>query len=372
MSSTRYNEVFIQELSKMAAMNSAKGEHFKARAYKKAQETIAGFSGNITKLEDIEGQPGIGKSILETLGKAMCGPQKVEEDPVVLLTGVYGIGPKKAAELVESGIKTIAQLRKVQNDVLNDKQIIGLKYYEDVLKRIPRAEIDEYNKILKKTMSEIEKTFGSTVLKGGNDFGSTVLKGGNDFGSTVLKGGNDFGSTVLKGGNDFGSTFPKGGYEIVGSYRRGAQDSGDIDVIITSSLKEIFTLLIDHLIKSKVILEVLASGPSKCLVMAQIPGSSAVRRVDFLYSPPDEFAFSILYFTGSKEFNTVMRGRALQYGLTLNEHGFHHMVAGEKGRKVKGPKLTKEFKSEKDIFDHLEMVWKEPNERKDGSCVVSL
>ena len=350
MSSTRYNEVFIQELSKMAAMNSAKGEHFKARAYKKAQETIAGFSGNITKLEDIEGQPGIGKSILETLGKAMCGPQKVEEDPVVLLTGVYGIGPKKAAELVESGIKTIAQLRKVQNDVLNDKQIIGLKYYEDVLKRIPRAEIDEYNKILKKTMSEIEKTFGSTVLKGGNDFGSTVLKGGNDF----------------------GSTFPKGGYEIVGSYRRGAQDSGDIDVIITSSLKEIFTLLIDHLIKSKVILEVLASGPSKCLVMAQIPGSSAVRRVDFLYSPPDEFAFSILYFTGSKEFNTVMRGRALQYGLTLNEHGFHHMVAGEKGRKVKGPKLTKEFKSEKDIFDHLEMVWKEPNERKDGSCVVSL
>ena len=365
MSSTRYNEVFIQVLSQMAQQTASKGEHFKTRAYKKAQETITGFSGNITKLEDIEGLPGIGKSILETLEKAMSKPivtsQKMEEDPLIVLTGVYGIGPKKAEELVKSGIKTIAQLRKVQDEVLNDKQIIGLKYYEDVLKRIPRAEIDEYNKILRKTMNEIEKTFGSTILKGGNDYGSTILKGGNDFGSTILKGG-----------NDFGSTFPKGGYEIVGSYRRGAQDSGDIDVIVTTKFTQIFILWIDMLIKNKVILEVLSRGPSKCLVMAKIPGASAVRRVDFLYSPPDEYAFSILYFTGSKEFNTVMRGRALQYGLTLNEHGFHHMVAGEKGRKVKGPKLNKEFKDEKAIFDHLEMLWKEPNERKDGSCVVGL
>lgn len=327
MSSARYNERFILVLSQMAQQTAAKGEHFKARAYKKAQETIMGFSGNITKLEDIEGQPGIGKSILETLGKAMTkpvmGPQKVIEDPLIVLTGVYGIGPKKAAELVESGITTIADLRKVQDDVLNDKQIIGLKYYEDVLKRIPRYEIDEYNKVIKKTMNELEQIF------------------------------------------------PKSGYEIVGSYRRGAADSGDIDIIITEYY-EIFVLLIDRLVKSKVILEVLSRGPSKCLVMAKLPGASAVRRVDFLYSPPNEYAFSILYFTGSKEFNTVMRGRALQYGLTLNEHGFHHMVQGEKGRMVKGPKFAKEFNSEKDIFDHLKMVWKEPHERKDGSCVENL
>jgi len=328
MSSTRFNELFIQVLGQMAQQTASKGEHFKARAYKKAQETIMKFGGNITDLEDIEDQPGIGKSILETLGKAMTqpivSPQKVVEDPHIVLTGVYGIGPKKAAELVESGITTIAQLRKVQHEVLNDKQIIGLKYYEDVLKRIPRYEIDEYNQVLRKTMNELEQIF------------------------------------------------PKSGYEIVGSYRRGAPDSGDIDVIVTSETPQIFVLLIDRLIKSKVILEVLSRGSSKCLVMAQIPGASSVRRVDFLYSPPNEYAFSILYFTGSKEFNTVMRSRALEYGLTLNEHGFHHMVQGEKGRKVKGPKLTKMFKDEKNIFDQLEMVWKEPQERKDGSCVIGL
>jgi DNA polymerase IV len=336
MSSPRFNELFIQVLGQMAQQTGAKGEHFKARAYKKAQETIMKFGGNISKLEDIEGQPGIGKSILDTLGKATLSGsgihqsefKKVTEDPLIVLTGVYGIGPKKAAELVESGITTIAQLRKVQHEVLNDKQIIGLKYYEDVLKRIPRAEIDEYNKVLGKTMLKTLDVYG---------FNKNDAK-----------------------------------YEIVGSYRRGAQDSGDIDMIVTSETPQIFILWIDRLIKYNVILEVLSRGPSKCLVMAQIPGTSVVRRVDFLYSPPDEFAFSILYFTGSKEFNTVMRGRALQYGLTLNEHGFHHMVQGDKGRKVKGPKLTKVFNDEKDIFDHLEMAWKEPEERKDGSCVIGL
>ena len=35
--------------------------------------------------------------------------------------------------------------------------------------------------------------------------------------------------------------------------------------------------------------------------------NSPARRVDFLYAPPDEYAFAILYFTGSKTFNTLMR-----------------------------------------------------------------
>ena len=333
MASTRYNELFIQVLAQMAQQTAAKGEHFKTKAYKKAQETIMNFSGNITKLEDIEDLPGIGKSILERLGQSMLTQPtmsqcEVVEDPHNILAGVYGIGPKKAAELVECGITTIKGLRERQNEVLNDKQIIGLRYYEDVLKRIPRSEINEYNEILTKTMLETLHVYGFEEKDAA--------------------------------------------LEIVGSYRRGSTDSGDIDVIITTKCPQIFILWIDKLIKSKVILELLSRGPSKCLVMAQIPGAKCVRRVDFLYSPPDEYAFSILYFTGSKEFNTAMRMRALEYGLTLNEHGFHHMIAGTKGKKVKGPKLTKDFKDEKSIFEQLEMVWKEPHERKDGYCVVGL
>ena len=105
-------------------------------------------------------------------------------------------------------------------------------------------------------------------------------------------------------------------------------------------------------------------GPTKCLVITKLPGYVTARRVDFLYSSPEEYPFATLYFTGSKEFNTNMRERALKMGLTLNEHGFSKM----EGRK-KGDKLTKIFKDEKEIFDHLKMQYKTPEERNDPTII---
>jgi len=344
----KYNQLFISVLEDLAKKSLAKREIFKTRAYNKAKETIINISGVILKIEDIQGLPGIGKSIFERLEKAMLEHSNKENAVSIInfdnkngngnelnasefdiLTGVYGIGPVKAAELIKCGITTIEKLRELQYEVLNEKQIIGLKYYEDVLQRIPRSEIDQYNNLLKRSLQD-----------------------------TLKK------NKIAESGTK---------YEIVGSYRRGAADSGDIDIIVTSSTPNVFIKWIDRLIKDKVILDVLSRGQSKCLVMAKIPESNVVRRVDFLYSPPDEFAFAILYFTGSKEFNTVMRSRALKFGLTLNEHGFHQMIdSGNNNKKVKGDKVTKLFEDEKAIFEVLNMVWKEPHERKDGGSVVSI
>ena len=120
----------------------------------------------------------------------------------------------------------------------------------------------------------------------------------------------------------------------MGSYRRRAADSGDIDVILTSNSSSFFTSFVDILIKQKIIIEVLSRGPSKCLVIARITPSSIARRVDFLYTTKEEYPFSILYFTGSKIFNTVMRNQALAMGLTMNEHGLYKMENKKKGDKV--------------------------------------
>ena len=121
--------------------------------------------------------------------------------------------------------------------------------------------------------------------------------------------------------NDGNSSF-----EIVGSYRRKAKHSGDIDIIISNKKndKTIFNKFINRLIEKKIIVETLSHGNVKCLAVGKIKGRPN-RRVDFMYSPPLEYPFAILYFTGSKNFNTFMRQRALHIGLTMNEHGFHHM-----------------------------------------------
>ena len=111
-------------------------------------------------------------------------------------------------------------------------------------------------------------------------------------------------------------------FEIVGSYRRGADNSGDIDVIITSKNDDpkVFDLFIGALIQNKIIIELLSKGKKKSLTVGKLRGHPA-RRLDFMFSTKEEYPFAVLYFTGSKIFNTLMRARALKMGYTMNEHG---------------------------------------------------
>lgn len=315
-----YNQKFIEVLEKVSNIMLKQGETFRARAYQKAQEFIMSYPNSIQSLEELKGKPNIGPAILEKLEEFIStGTLKIIEreknNPVNILSDVYGIGPKKAQDLVDQGITTIEQLRTNQKQVLNDTQIVGLKYYEDILKRIPRQEIECYNTLFKNIFMKTAST----------------------------------------------------SYEIVGSYRRGAADSGDIDVIITSESPQNYITFIDILIKQKIIVEVLSRGPSKCLVIARITPSSTARRVDFLYTSKEEYPFSILYFTGSKIFNTVMRNQALTMGLTMNEHGLYKLE-----NKKKAEKVDHKFETERDIFKYLNMEYKEPWERVDGRAFKEI
>jgi len=318
----RLNEAFVDILEQCSDLMLKQGEPFRARAYQKAEETIMNIPDDITDPEQLKGKPGIGDTILEKLKEyKQTGTLKLIErektNPIYQFTNVYGIGPKKAKELVEKGITTIDELRAKQDEVLNDVQRVGLKYYKDILQRIPRDEIDEYNILFQNVFKE-----------------------------------------VTQKGADPGSKF-----EIVGSYRRGAATSGDIDMIITSTNPSIFKTFVERMIKEKILVEILSRGSTKCLVIAKLPHKKVARRVDFLYTTPEEYPFAVLYFTGSKYFNAVMRGRALSLGYSMNEHGL-------KKESKKGAKVEHIFTSEKDIFDFLGMEYKTPEERIDGRAVV--
>ena len=316
----RKNEIYADVLNRLSILMNKKGDVMRSRIYSRAQDTILSASENITSSNQLEGKPNIGPTIIAKLTEydktgTLQVFEREKDNPEIWLTDVYGIGPKKAQDLVKSGIKTIQDLRSQQDSVLNDKQRIGLKYYEDILKRIPRNEIEKFDKMIETEIQALDSTTTN--------------------------------------------------YEIVGSYRRGAKTSGDIDVIITSSDASVFSKVISSLKSKDIIIEILSQGDTKCLVIAKMPGLPYARRVDFMFTPPEEYPFATLYFTGSKAFNTTMRSYALKLGLSLNEHGFYYK---EKG-KEKGGKIDKIFKTEESIFESIYLKYKKPIERVDGRAV---
>jgi DNA ligase (NAD+) len=327
-----YNKIFIDVLERLVKLMRKNREPFREKAYKNALDTIRSMTEDINDLKQLEGKKTIGSTILSKFKKYLVNGsldifEREKEKPGYELnevyeqfSNIYGVGPKKAQDLIDKGIKSMDELRERQDEFLNDNQKAGLKYYDDIMKRIPRKEIDEYNEIFRRVFDKVSRTNQITDAK----------------------------------------------YEIVGSYRRGLQESGDIDVIITSSDKTLFKKFTDALLEENIILVTLSCGASKCLVITRLTPNRVARRVDFLYSPPEEFPFAILYFTGSKEFNTVMRGHALKMGVSLNEHGLSKKEPGKKKEEM----ISQRFNSENDIFEYLNLEYKEPTDRINGLSVI--
>ena len=57
---------------------------------------------------------------------------------VLAFSKIWGVGMASAQELYSAGFRSIEDLRARGTSRLNDRQRIGLKYYEDILDKIPR------------------------------------------------------------------------------------------------------------------------------------------------------------------------------------------------------------------------------------------
>jgi DNA polymerase beta len=303
---------------------------FKARAYAKVIDELRISKQEIRALEDIDTVPGVGekirkkvKEILETghLQAANKAKAEFQLDTVDVLTGVYGIGVVKAKELIALGIKSIPDLREAlaaNPKLLNDKQKIGLQYYEEILERIPRDEMKQHERLL---LGALEDGMRGTV---------------------------------------------------VGSYRRGLETSGDIDVLLTmpgldeKKRSAAFASYVERLRSRGYMIEVLSQGDQKCLSIVKLTPTGTSRRLDLLVVPMEQFPYALLYFTGSGDFNVAFRKYALKQGYTLNEHEMK--LTG----KVDGAKPVPKIRYEAEIFAFLGLKYKEPVERAGAGAIEEL
>ena len=318
MSTDRKQEI-IEYLTTLRQKSYAENEPFKVRAYSKAIQQISAVP-TITSVDDIKDLAGVGKKIqlkvaeiLETghLKEANDAAESLSLPAYNALQEVHGIGPAKARDLIDKHeVRTLDDLKKAVTanpDLLTTAQKIGLHYLDDLKKRIPRAEMEKHEAYVR---SMLPKDFDMA---------------------------------------------------IVGSYRRGAVTSGDIDIMVTSrTLSELvaashFQEVVDLLEDDGYLKATFARGEHKFMGVSRLPHHRVHRHIDLLLCKPEEYWYTILYFTGSDVFNVSMRRLCLEKGYSLSEHGLKVKREG-----VPAPPI---MKSEKDIFDFLQIPYVRPEDR---------
>lgn len=261
---------------------------------------------------------GIGKGTIDRINEILHShslqelkKENEKNEITSLFKTITGIGDKRAGELYDGGYRSISDIQSAifEKKIGSTHHIdLGLKYYDDLKERIPRDEIDKMKKIIKKIIKKIN---------------------------------------------------PHLIFEICGSYRRGEESSGDMDLLFTnpqdSSNKSYLKEIVEKLTDEKILIDHLTEkGDKKYMGFCKLKSTSKARRIDIRYFPYDEYWAGILYFTGNKEFNIKLRNRALEKGYSLNEYGLKNIKTNEK----------KKIESENHIFELLELPYLSPLERR--------
>ena len=138
-----------------------------------------------------------------------------------------------------------------------------------------------------------------------------------------------------------------------GSLRRSKETVHDVDFLVSSREPE---RIIDWFVHQPEVTSVLAQGDTKASVIIGRKGIQADLRV----VSDAEFPSALAYFTGSKEHNIVMRQRAIERGLRLNEYGLF-----KSKEETRDPELRVNCATEEEIFRELELDYIPPELRED-------
>ena len=139
---------------------------------------------------------------------------------------------------------------------------------------------------------------------------------------------------------------------LAGSLRRHKEVIGDIDFVVSTRTP---SSVLDFFATLPGVEKVLAKGETKTSVLLT-DGLQADLRV----VADAEFAFALAYFTGSKEHNIVMRQRAMERGLRLNEYGLFRST-----EETRDATLCVGCLTEEEIFQQLGLHYVPPELRED-------
>ncbi len=280
------NHQIANILEETAVLLELMGENaFKVRAYHNAARIVESLHDDIAQLierDELVKLKGIGRALADHIAEiARSGSIKeydklrasVPEDVIKMLS-IPGVGPKKTRYLwKERGIKSIGELEILcRRHLLAGDPGFGEKTEEKILAGI-----------------DMLKSFA----------GSCRL-------DEALGAALDVHKEVSRWPDVIRS-------EIGGSIRRCKEIIHDIDILVSTEKPE---KIMERFIAMPQVERVIQHGSKKSEVMLKSGIQCDLRAVS-----DEEYPFALHYFTGSKEHNVEMRGRAKAKGYKLNEYG---------------------------------------------------
>ncbi|NOY40563.1 MAG: DNA polymerase/3'-5' exonuclease PolX [Planctomycetes bacterium] len=296
---------------------------FRVRSYRNGARKIADLSeplsafatGDTRALTDIDG---VGKAQAEKIEELLAtGRLEMLDDllaevpsSVLAILRVPGLGPKKAAMLHnELGINSLKDLRAAcQNRQVRDLKGFGAKTEVTILRGLAIAEQAERRSRWVEAEAVVQRLL-----------------------------------------QHMSSVADIQQMEMAGSYRRGCETVGDLDLLVEANDVD---AVMDRLGCLDGVAEVIARGDTKMSVRLD-----SGMQIDLRVVPGKSFGAALQYFTGSKGHNVVVRGLAKQRGLKVNEWGVFRV--GEDG--------SEEYlagRTEEEVYASLSLPWFSPKLRE--------
>lgn len=290
---------------------------FRIRAYRNASRTIGSttdsFATLVTDKSDLTQFSGIGKDLAKQIAEivetgdhpALQELKKEVPQGVVDMLRIPGVGPKKVGVFFnELGLKSLAELKAAaQAGKLASLKGFGKKTEQAILENIDRA-------------AEAGKRISIAVARSAAD---TVVADLLSLPEVVQAA-------------------------AAGSCRRRRETCGDLDVLVTCADASI---PMDFLAGHELVESVLQRGDTKQRVRLK----SGVE-MDLRVVAEESYGAALQYFTGSKEHNVVVRQRARDRGLKINEYGVFRedeQIAGA---------------TEQDVYESVDLPWIPPELRE--------
>ena len=278
------NRAVARTLSEIADLLELKGDNpFKIRAYRNAADIVSHAAEQVSGLDEagLRAWNGIGKDLagrireIALTGDCAIRRELLTEFPATLLEvlRLQGVGPKTVAVLYkELRIKSLADLAgAAKAGRIRSLKGMGSKKEQLILQAI----------------EERQRHAGRHLLARAVETADGI-------------------AAYLK------ASAPQAEVITVGSVRRGAETSGDLDLLAWGAEPS----LTDAFVRHPNVERVLGQGGGKASVLMRGGFQADLRIVK-----PDQRGAAMQYFTGSKAHNIVLRDKALERGWKLNEYG---------------------------------------------------